>query len=150
MGKGVAPLLLLTLLRLTTSRWLSVIHAAVNRSPRSCVQPSLTHLHTCITFSNWILSCFSSLPRPLMILTPNCPSKPYYTAPPQISQKTISTHRDLSLSLKKINQPCTVITLSPSNSNHKQLTKSNNNNNQILFKIFTKLFTFKQLFRRNL
>jgi hypothetical protein len=36
-----------------------------------------------------------------MILTPNCPSKPYYTAPPQISQKTISTHRDLSLSLSK-------------------------------------------------
>lgn len=80
-----------------------------------------------------------------MIQTPNCPSKPYYTAPQQISQKRISTHRDLSLSLKKINQPCIVITLSPSNSNHKQHTKSNNNN-QILFKTFTKLFTFTQLF----
>jgi hypothetical protein len=39
-----------------------------------------------------------------MILTPNCPSKPYYTAPPQISQKTISTHRDLSLSLSQKDQ----------------------------------------------
>jgi hypothetical protein len=91
-----------------------------------------------------------------MILTPNCPSKPYYTAPPQISQKTKSTHRDLSLALSlshtqkdqsamHCHYPHQSFQLKPQTAPKKQQQQPPN-----LFKIFTKLFTVRQLFLRNL